>query len=177
VLILLFLTSIYRWHLIDVGGQVPERQKWEQIMSDGIQSILYFSPLDDYNVMSSEETDQTKMQISFSVFRRVVKSAATFKAPITLFFNKIDLFEKKVENKVQWKAFKSTFPDYKGEQDKEEAQKYIKDYFLDSVKQYTESNEVSIFCHFTCAIDTNSVEQVFDDVRKHVVMSKISAFV
>jgi len=172
-----FIVDKYCLHLIDVGGQVPERQKWEQIMADGIQSMLFFSPLDDYNVMSSEETDQTKMQISFSVFQRIVKSALKYKSAITVFFNKTDLFEKKIENKTQWKAFQNTFPDYKGQQDKIEAQTHIKDYFLDSVKQYTENGEVRVFCHFTCAIDTNSIAQVFKDVREHVVMSKISMFV
>jgi len=173
-----FIVDKYRWQLIDVGGQVPERQKWEQIMADGIQSMLFFSPLDDYNVMSSEETDQTKLQISFSVFQKVVKSAQKYNSAITMFFNKTDLFEKKIQDKVQWKAFKSTFPDYKGKQDFESSANYIRDYFLDSVKQYTEANPpVSVFCHFTCAIDTSSIGKVFDDVRNHVIMSKISAFV
>jgi len=174
-----FIANKYCWHLIDVGGQVPERQKWEQIMADGIQSMLFFSPLDDYNVMSSEETDQTKMQISFSVFQRLVKSAQKYSSAITMFFNKVDLFEKKVENKVQWKAFTSTFPDYEGEQDATEAANYIRDYFLDSVKQYTESsdNSVRVFCHVTCAIDTDSCSKVFNDVCEHVVMSKIELFV
>jgi len=172
-----FIVDKYRWHLIDVGGQVPERQKWEQIMADGIQSMLFFSPLDDYNVMSSEETDQTKLQISFSVFQKVVKSASKYKSAITVFFNKTDLFEKKIENKTQWKAFKSTFPDYKGEQNQKEAATYIKDYFFDSVKQYTDSGEVRLFPHFTCAIDTDSIAQVFKDVREHVIMSKIELFV
>jgi len=94
-----FVVENYRWHVIDVGGQVPERKKWEQIMEEGVQSMLFFSPLDDYNVMSSEETDQTKMQISFGVFQKVVKSAQTHKTAVTIFFNKVDLMEKKNERK------------------------------------------------------------------------------
>jgi len=85
--------------------------------------------------------------------------------------------KKKIENQVQYKAFQNTFPDYKGNQNKDEAQGYIRDYFLESVKQYTENGEVRVFCHFTCAIDTNSISQVFKDVREHVVMSKIELFV
>jgi len=170
-----FLVENYRWHVIDVGGQVPERKKWEQIMEEGVQSMLFFSPLDDYNVMSSEETDQTKMQISFSVFQKVVKSAQTHKTAVTVFFNKVDLMEKKLKDKEQWKAFKNTFPDFKGKkQDLDSASNHIKDYFLDSVKQF---NDVSIFPHFTCAIDTDKISKVFDNVREHVVMTKISMFV
>jgi len=156
-----FVVDQYNWHLIDVGGQVPERAKWEKIMEDGVQSMLFFSPLDDYNVVSSEEVDQVKMPISHGIFKRIVRTAQKFESPITIFFNKVDLFEKKIADNDLFNEFKRTFPDYEGEQNWEECAEHIWKYFIGGVKEYVEcDNPVRIFHHNTCAVDTDSMKTV-----------------
>jgi len=169
-----FVANRYNWQLIDVGGQVPERAKWEKIMEDGVQSMLFFSPLDDFNVVSSEETDQIKMQISFGIFKRIAKSAQKFNCPVTIFFNKVDLFEKKIADNDLFNDFKKFFPDYEGDQEWEVAAEYIKDYFLNGVKELTTGEgAVRVFSHNTCALDSDAMRRVFEDVTEHVFIQKM----
>eukprot|EP01129_Flabellula_baltica_P006550 TRINITY_DN2464_c0_g1_i1.p1 TRINITY_DN2464_c0_g1~~TRINITY_DN2464_c0_g1_i1.p1 ORF type:complete len:257 (+),score=49.98 TRINITY_DN2464_c0_g1_i1:37-771(+) len=61
----------HAWEIVDVGGQMPERMKWEQIMDEGCGAIIYFTALDEYNTISAEDTSCTKMNISVQVWEEV----------------------------------------------------------------------------------------------------------
>lgn len=58
-----FVKNKYAYSLIDVGGQLPERRKWDRIINQGLDAIIYFAALDEYNMVSAEDTKKHKMQV------------------------------------------------------------------------------------------------------------------
>jgi len=99
----IFKKEKYTWELIDVGGQKPERPKWEALIKEnGLHAIIYFAGLDEYNMMSSEENGKTKMQISMEVFAEVLSSVTKSQVCLLLFLNKLDLFEKKIKDETNF---------------------------------------------------------------------------
>jgi len=169
------------WELIDVGGQRPERTKWEKIItSHEINAIVWFAALDEYNMASVEEKDKTKMQISRQVFSEVLNSEAVKSRPhitLLLFLNKIDLLKVKLSNEKDRKEFITEFPEFEEN--------------LTSLTEKTEEGEISIACesvknsftrysngpvihtHYTCALDTSLMEAVFNEVRKTIFDNRI----
>eukprot|EP01126_Amoeba_proteus_P050118 TRINITY_DN5897_c0_g1_i1.p1 TRINITY_DN5897_c0_g1~~TRINITY_DN5897_c0_g1_i1.p1 ORF type:complete len:254 (-),score=61.00 TRINITY_DN5897_c0_g1_i1:365-1126(-) len=118
------------FQLIDVGGQKPERAKWQAIISDGngVSGIIYFASLDEFNMQSSEEKDKTKMQIAIETWANIFSLSIVRTLPVLLVFNKIDLFEQKISGTFQ--CFTKQFPDFPGPETREGALNYIKNLFF-----------------------------------------------
>lgn len=101
-LYLIFFFQINKrvWLFLDCGGQLPERNKWYDLLNthseigftDNEKSkdkkkgkakakakekkqesniIVFFAALDEYNMMSSEDPSLTKMQMSLNTFEKV----------------------------------------------------------------------------------------------------------
>ena len=56
---------------MDVGGQSPERKKWDPLLDEPFQAVIFFAGMDEYNMISTEEKDKTKMETAMEVFRTV----------------------------------------------------------------------------------------------------------
>jgi len=169
-----FTKDKYTWELIDVGGQKPERAKWEAIIVEGgLHAIIFFAGLDEYNMQSTEEKGKTKMQISMEVFSEVINTISQYQLCLLLFLNKLDLFEKKVKDDTNFQDFKKHFPDYKGEQTVEVCCNFIRDKFIGTVTEDTENLEVH--SHVTCALDTDGITAVFEAVKDNIFMKRIAA--
>jgi len=105
-----FKKDKYSWELIDVGGQIPEREKWEKVMEEGTSAVIFFAGLDEFNMISAEDKAKTKMQISIDVFKEVISADSTEKSCMLLFLNKIDLFEKKNSRPWSFRCFQEKLP-------------------------------------------------------------------
>jgi len=100
--ITMFNKDKYTWELIDVGGQKPERAKWETIIQQGqLNAVIYFAGLDEFNMQSAEEMGKTKMKVALEVFCEVLASIERYQVCLLLFLNKLDLFEKKNRKQFQ----------------------------------------------------------------------------
>jgi len=166
-----FYTDKNWFTLIDVGGQTPERSKWTAIVQDrDVHCMLYFAALDDYNVKSAEDPSMTNFDVSLQVWKEVTTSELFPHESTVLFLNKVDLFENQIKDKKLFKAFKKRFKKYDGGQNVEECLEFLKAKFA-----ATSKGENEIIMHATCAIDTNQVEVVWNNVRKSIVQKRSMA--
>jgi len=160
------------WEMIDVGGQRPERSKWESILmsKESINAIIFFGALDEFNMASSEEADKTKMELSIQVFHEVLDSDVVKGKPsltLLLFLNKTDLLESKLKNEDTRKTFKDLFPNYNGTDDS--AHECIKEKFISNYEHNV------ITTHYTCALDTEAMGTVFTAVRQTIFDNRLSS--
>jgi hypothetical protein len=165
------------WEMIDVGGQKPERVKWENIITTSdINAVIFFAALDEYNMISAEEPSKTKMEISLQTFNEVFTSEAIVSRPqitLLLFLNKIDLLKTKLKNNENREQFKEIFPDFEGNEKDDE-----KDLVLacDCVNRKFRCNFLNpdqIHTHYICALDTSLMGIVFKTVRKTIFQSRM----
>jgi GTPase SAR1 family protein len=165
-----FVIEKVGWDLIDVGGQKPERHKWENIINskESVSGIIYFSALDEFNMMSSEDHSKSKMEISLQVFRELMTSEAIKSHPfitILLFLNKIDLLTEKLNIEEDTNKFRELFPNYTEGVDS--ACECVKEKFHHSMP------ETKIYTHSICALDTQLMERVFTAVRTTIFDNRL----
>uniref|UniRef100_A0A6B2L9V6 Uncharacterized protein n=1 Tax=Arcella intermedia TaxID=1963864 RepID=A0A6B2L9V6_9EUKA len=166
-----FTKDKYTWELIDVGGQRPEREKWENIIQHTqLHAVIYFAGLDEYNMNSSEAQGKTKMAISMQVWEEVLHTIEKHQICLLLFLNKMDLFEKKIKNESDFNDFK-TILGYSGPQDADECSKFLRDKFL-AITQKMEYSE--IHAHVICALDTSAITTVFEAVKEDIFMKRLA---
>jgi guanine nucleotide-binding protein subunit alpha len=105
------------FEFFDIGGQKPERAKWEAVINEhSFSSVIYFVASDEFDVEDEDkEFQRTKMEISRFVFSEVVNSNMLAKdIPIILFVNREDLFRQRFNDPVGLQQFQTTFPNYTG---------------------------------------------------------------
>jgi len=156
------------FEFIDVGGQKPERAKWEFVISENkFAAVIYFVATDEYDVMDDEKDfDRSKIDISRFIFNELVNSqVVTDGVPIILFLNREDLLEKRLLAPQGFLSFKESFPEYLGPNDIRKALEYIKNYFLSVIKD----NNKTIKYHYTCALDRDGMVVVWKIIRDFLV--------
>merc|ERR1712024_77520 len=84
---------------------------------------------------------------------------------IILFLNKKDLFEEKILRS----PLTICFPEYTGAQEYGEAAAYIQAQF----EAKNKSTAKEIYCHMTCATDTQNVQFVFDAVTDVIIANNL----
>jgi len=166
-----FVIDKIGWDLIDVGGQRPERVKWEAIITskESICGIIFFAALDEYNMMSTEDTSKTKMEISLQVFTDLLTSNTLQNRQhitILLFLNKIDLLEQKLQNTENREKFKEVFPNFTDGVNS--ACDCVKEKFL------SQFPEVKIHTHYICALNTSLMADVFSAVRSTIFDARLN---
>ncbi|KAL3318400.1 Guanine nucleotide-binding protein G(i) subunit alpha-1 [Cichlidogyrus casuarinus] len=181
--------------LFDVGGQRSERKKWMHCF-DGVTAIIFLVALSEYDLGLAEDQEV----VSYSILNRLRESMNLFdsicnnkwfqKTSIILFLNKKDLFEKKLCTS----PLSTYFPDYTGELNLSIDQlngiwtiicyfrfaggpsydngiAYIKTKFM-ALNRRPESK--AIYCHPTCATDTQNMEAVFSDVTDVIIKNNLA---
>jgi len=133
--------------------------------------LFFFGALDEFNMASSEEVGKTKMEISIQVFHDVLNSEAVKTRPsitLLLFLNKIDLLTNKLNNEEDKKTFQGMFPTF--DSTVESACECIKEKFTGP---FTE--QLQIYTHYTCALDTSLMQTVFKAVRQTIFDNRLSS--
>jgi len=147
--------------MVDVGGQRSERRKWIHCF-EGIQAVLFTVSLSEYDQKLREDATQNRSKESLLLFDEIVNSQWFINSSFILFLNKIDLFEKK----IKISPLSKTFPEYTGGADFEAAKKFMRTAF----ERLRKTNvDKPINTHFTCAVNTENVEVVFQTIRKKLV--------
>eukprot|EP01129_Flabellula_baltica_P003910 TRINITY_DN13650_c0_g1_i1.p1 TRINITY_DN13650_c0_g1~~TRINITY_DN13650_c0_g1_i1.p1 ORF type:complete len:345 (+),score=78.74 TRINITY_DN13650_c0_g1_i1:22-1056(+) len=160
-----FWHSKYWWDLVDVGGHSPERSKWVQIVKDGVQAMIFFVALDDYDTESGEEKGKSKFEVAQLVWEEVINSDIFAGECTMLFLNKMDTFENAIMIDEQFERFQQRFPDYDGPQEATPAIEYIRDVLL-SVSRTKVPDE--IYTYATCAIDKEQMEFIWGALRDNI---------
>jgi len=156
-----------KFTLIDVGGQRNERNKWIHHF-DTVSAVLFVASLSCYDQMLFEVDKVNAMHESIKLFDVVVNNRYFKRTTIIIFFNKYDLFCKKLPKK----PLTTCFENYNGPlNDINSAKEYIKQVFLSC---NTTNIKDKIYTHFTTATNADNVIKVFNDVQHSVVMTALN---
>jgi len=167
-----FTKDKFKWELVDVGGQLPERKKWEPIIDEGCNAVIFLAGMDEYNVMSTEDLSKTKLKAAIDIFEETMTSNRLIGVSKVLFLNKVDLFEKKLATLEGFKEFKTCFPQYDGTENYAEACDFMIDLFRECLPN---DLGIKIHAHVTCALDTSAIGAVFDAVKDHIFMTRLGS--
>jgi hypothetical protein len=107
------------------------------------------------------------MHESLRLFDSICNNKYFANTSIILFLNKKDLFETKITRS----SIRIAFPEYTGKDEFNEASEYIQAQF--QAQNKSEAKEV--YCHLTCATDTQNVQFVFDAVTDVIITNNLRA--
>ena len=151
--------------MVDVGGQRGERRKWISSF-ENVQSVIFLTAISEYDqVLAETEDDDNRLLESLQLFETIMRYPWFRNASVIVFFNKMDLFEKKIltSNLEDYFPYEGPRNDTKG------ATGYIKQMF----NEVYGSREQSLSTHFTCATDTKAMATIFEDVKSYILQQNI----
>jgi len=160
-----FVFDDLSFKVVDVGGQRSERRKWIHCF-DCVTSVLFCAALSGYD-QNLREAGVNRMEEALDLWEEVVNSACFDSASMILFLNKTDLFQAKLK-KVDMRV---CFPNYEGGSDFKRACDFVEARFRERV-----ANGTKIHVHLTCAINTENIEFVINDVRTKVLSNITQEF-
>ncbi|RXM33550.1 Guanine nucleotide-binding protein G(o) subunit alpha [Acipenser ruthenus] len=140
------------FRLFDVGGQRSERKKWIHCFED-VTAIIFCVALSGYDQVLHEDETTNRMHESLMLFDSICNNKFFIDTSIILFLNKKDLFGEKIKKS----PLTICFPEYTGPNVYEDAAAYIQAQF----ESKNRSPNKEIYCHLTCATDTNNIQVVF----------------
>ncbi|KAH8977243.1 guanine nucleotide binding protein, alpha subunit, partial [Lactarius hatsudake] len=94
-------------HMVDVGEQRLEREKWTHNF-ESVTSIVFCTALLEYDQVLLEERNQNRMAESLVLFKSVINSRWFLRTSIIHFLTKIDVFK----NKLPKVPLDYPFPEY-----------------------------------------------------------------
>lgn len=94
---------------IDVGGHRSFRFKWAPYLCDNLKSIFFVFSLSCYDQVLAEDDETNRMEDAIELFRSLARNKNLKGISITVFLNKVDLYEKK----VVWSPIEKYFPTFK----------------------------------------------------------------
>ncbi|CAF0996526.1 unnamed protein product [Adineta steineri] len=154
------------FRVFDVGGQRSERKKWIHCFED-VTAIIFIVALSEYDQVLVEDETTNRMHESLRLFDSICNNKWFVNTSIILFLNKKDLFSEKITRS----SLRKCFPEYQGKDDYTEASEYIQAQFVAQNK----SEQKEIYCHLTCATDTENVQFVFDAVTDVIITNNLRA--
>jgi len=154
------------FRVFDVGGQRSERKKWIHCFED-VTAIIFIVALSEYDQVLVEDETTNRMHESLRLFDSICNNKWFVNTSIILFLNKKDLFEEKILRS----GLRKCFPEYQGKDEYTEASEYIQAQFVAQNK----SEQKEIYCHLTCATDTQNVQFVFDAVTDVIITNNLRA--
>ncbi|KAF4793023.1 hypothetical protein TURU_115594 [Turdus rufiventris] len=108
---------------------------------------------------------QNRMHESLMLFDSICNNKFFIDTSIILFLNKKDLFAEKIKKS----PLTICFPEYTGPNTYEDAAAYIQAQF----ESKNRSPNKEIYCHMTCATDTNNIQVVFDAVTDIIIANNL----
>jgi len=131
-----------------------------------VTAVIFVTAISEYDQVLYEDENTNRMDEALTLCDQICNHPSFKKTSMILFLNKRDLFEIKLKKK-DMTAWKDTEEIRKCGQDYDKAIAYLKQEFLDKNK---EPEIRQVYCHATCATDTNNIsfvmESVFDIILK-----------
>jgi GTPase SAR1 family protein len=149
--------------LVDVGGQRNERKKWIHCF-EGVTAILFVASLSEYDQKCYEDDTTNRMKESLLLFDEICNLKYFLDTSMILLLNKTDLFGQKIKER----DLSSTFPEYDGGKDFDNAIKFIRERY-EELNKHKDSKQ--IYTNFCCATDTDNFSKVFNSI-KEILLNK-----
>jgi len=160
-----FAIDGYVFHVIDVGGQKGEREKWIDYFQNN-DAVIFFVALSEYDQKLAEDNSTNRMTESLKLFSDVCNHQWFADAAIILFLNKSDIFREKIVKVPLTVAF----PEYKGQNAFEPASEYIRTKFIDRIN----NKKKAVYPFITCATNTENFKNVFNAVKDVIISRQLS---
>jgi len=154
-----------KFRVVDVGGQRTERKKWIHCF-DNVTAVVFCTAINEYDMYLREDKTQNRLKESLLLFDEVCNCPPLRQTAFILFLNKIDLFKEKIA-RVDLKQW---FPNYTSGLNYDKAINFLEEIFKE-----LNTSPHTIFCHHTCAIDTENMRVVFNFVRETIMKRVLNA--
>eukprot|EP01006_Ploeotia_vitrea_P054161 TRINITY_DN67856_c2_g1_i10.p1 TRINITY_DN67856_c2_g1~~TRINITY_DN67856_c2_g1_i10.p1 ORF type:complete len:372 (-),score=238.24 TRINITY_DN67856_c2_g1_i10:153-1268(-) len=165
-----FLIEDNEFAVFDVGGQRNERKKWIHCFED-VTAVIFVAALSEYDQVLFEDENTNRLDEALNLFDEICNSRWFKKTAMILFLNKRDLFEEKI-HKVplsEWDEAAVEIDKIEDPEDKfDNAVGFIEDIFLSKRK-----SQRAVYCHVTCATDSNQMKVVFNAVKDIVIRKSL----
>lgn len=153
------------WNFKDAGGQPFERKSWPDIIDTGVDAIMFFVSLDEYDFSSDIDPTRTKMEESLAAWKDLFGLPAVRTSCVLLFLNKVDIFTQKwTEDRT---SFDKIFEKGKQATTVTEAIRVVGDYYNASIDDEFRVPG-KIYMSPITALDTSLVTNVFNQVKIHI---------
>ncbi|KAL7752077.1 guanine nucleotide-binding protein subunit alpha [Sorochytrium milnesiophthora] len=161
-----FQAGDFTYRVFDVGGQRSERKKWIHCF-ENVTSILFLVAVSEYDQKLFEDESTNRIQEALTLFESICNSRWFVKTSMILFLNKIDLFKEKLVTSPPERYF----PNYPvGLRDYPKAIRWFRAAF----EALNQNPEKKIFCHFTCATDTQQIRFVMAAVQDTIIQANLA---
>lgn len=154
-----------QFSLYDVGGQRNERKKWIHCF-ENVTAVIFVAAISEYNQRLFEDEATNRVDEALKLFDEICNSRWFKDTSLLLFLNKRDLFEEKIKRV----PLHDYFPQYNGpEGDAIQAQEWLAATF----KAKNRNPEKTVYCHITCATDSDNVQNVFNAVKDIIIRNAL----
>ncbi|KAI8899453.1 guanine nucleotide binding protein, alpha subunit [Globomyces pollinis-pini] len=155
-----------RIHFYDVSGLKHHRKHWISYFED-VLSIIYIVAISSYDQMMIEDPTINRMMDAIDLFGYIVNHPLLKKPDVICFFNKSDLFKKKIERI----PIKNTFPDFEGQQTTKDGLKYFRSKFINAVSNKSKT----MTFHTTQCTDTTAMKTIIVNLQSSIVKGSLTA--
>jgi len=152
------------YRIFDVGGQRSERKKWIHCF-ENVTAIVFMVAISEYDQKLVEDEAVNRMTEALTLFDSICNSRWFLKTSFILFLNKIDIFK----DKIIRSPIAQSFPEFTGGTDFDQACEF----FLGKFNSLNQSESKQVYCHFTCATDTDQIKFVMAAVNDIIVQNNL----
>jgi len=132
-------------NVYDFGGSRSQRMKWAAFF-DNVDLMIYIFAISAYDQNLLEDPTVNRLKDAEQLFKQLSRNKILWHKNIVIFFNKIDIFKKK----LNISPLSKYYPDYTGGNDYAEAATFFAKRFL----SLNANKERTVSTHLTWATDT-----------------------
>lgn len=154
--------------IVDISGVSPDtpspESQWIQQL-DNISVVLFVVALDEFDKQVAN-SESTGLQKSLELFSDFVNHPHFMDIPFMVFMNKSDVLQAKLADGMrlsQW-GFQEC-PDESGVQNYEQIQAFLKQVFVNTIRDNRNLHGAQVYCYFSCATDEQANARLFDACR------------
>ncbi|TPX45798.1 hypothetical protein SeLEV6574_g03658 [Synchytrium endobioticum] len=144
--------------VVDVGGQRSERRKWLPSFEDAT-AVIFMAAVSEYDQCLEEAESQNRLLEAITLFGQIVNSRWFLASHFILILNKVDLLAAKYQERGD-ESVRKYWPEYQGASYQD-----VLNFFQAKFLEVNQSEQKTIYTHFTSAVDRSSVSLVIDSVK------------
>jgi len=162
------------WNLVDLGGQLSERPKWESVLNKPIHAVIFFIAIDEFDIPNPESKtvsqSPTKLSLAISILSEILNGSFVTDRKLSriVFLNKSDIFQEKIKDHKRFAEFKKNL-EYSGNQTFDNCSKHIED----KIQACITSDDLPTHTHVVCALNTETMTKVTQDIKMTIITSSL----